>query len=158
MAYTSFQFILLYPLVFLFYYCIPASWLRMRNIFLLLASYLLYMSWKPSYAVVLLLVTIVTYAGARLSENMRRSRLLLWGTVVLSILPLLIFKYLGFINDTLVRILSFIGLHVELPGLNWAIPIGISRSASLLSATFSPTPYSSPSSHPYSPAPSTRLL
>ena len=126
MAYTSFQFILLYPLVFLFYYCIPASWLRMRNIFLLLASYLLYMSWKPSYAVVLLLVTIVTYAGARLSENMRRSRLLLWGTVVLAILPLLIFKYLGFINDTLVRILSFVGLHVELPGLNWAIPIGIS--------------------------------
>lgn len=41
-------------------------------------------------------------------------------------MPLLIFKYYNFLNDTLGSGLAVIGLQFKLPGLNWAIPVGIS--------------------------------
>ena len=45
---------------------------------------------------------------------------------MLGCLPLLIFKYYNFLNDSITSGLSQIGLHFALPGLNWAIPVGIS--------------------------------
>ncbi len=41
-------------------------------------------------------------------------------------LPLLVFKYYNFINDSVFELLSSFGLRFKLPGLNWAIPMGIS--------------------------------
>lgn len=41
-------------------------------------------------------------------------------------LPLLVFKYYNFINDSVFELLSSLGLRFKLPGLNWAIPMGIS--------------------------------
>lgn len=51
---------------------------------------------------------------------------MLWLFSILGLLPLLIFKYYNFINDSISEGLAAIGLHFSLPGLNWAIPIGIS--------------------------------
>lgn len=45
-----------------------------------------------------------------------------WTGVVLGIAPLMLFKYYSFIIDNINGIL----VHENLPGLNWAIPIGIS--------------------------------
>lgn len=44
----------------------------------------------------------------------------------MTLLPLLVFKYYNFINDSVFGLLSVLGLRFQLPGLNWAIPIGIS--------------------------------
>ena len=44
----------------------------------------------------------------------------------MALIPLLIFKYYNFINDSIFEALSAVGLRFQLPGLNWAIPIGIS--------------------------------
>lgn len=41
-------------------------------------------------------------------------------------MPLLIFKYYNFLNDSLTAGLAAIGLQFALPGLNWAVPVGIS--------------------------------
>ena len=41
-------------------------------------------------------------------------------------LPLLVFKYYNFLNDSLTEGLAAIGLKFALPGLNWAVPVGIS--------------------------------
>ena len=65
MIYNSFNFIVIFPLLFLLYYAIPARFLRARNAFLLITSYLLYIQWKPSYTFVLLGVTLVTYGAAQ---------------------------------------------------------------------------------------------
>ena len=63
MIYNSFNFIVLFPLIFLLYYVIPAKYQKGRNLFLLLTSYALYISWKPVYVLVLLGVTFVTFWG-----------------------------------------------------------------------------------------------
>lgn len=44
----------------------------------------------------------------------------------MGLFPLLVFKYYNFLNDSLTSVLESAGLHFALPGLNWAIPVGIS--------------------------------
>ena len=46
--------------------------------------------------------------------------------VILSLAPLIIFKYYNFLTENIGDLFSAIGIKVDLPGLNWAIPIGIS--------------------------------
>ena len=41
-------------------------------------------------------------------------------------LPLMIFKYYNFLNDSITTGLAYIGLQFSMPGLNWAVPVGIS--------------------------------
>ena len=65
MAFNSFSFWLIFPLIFVFYWAIPAKWNTWRKVWLLVVSYLLYMNWKPSFALVLLGVTLVTYWGGQ---------------------------------------------------------------------------------------------
>lgn len=126
MIYNSFNFLILFPFLFLLYYLIPAKFLRVRNLFLLGASYLLYMSWKPIYALILLGVTLITFAFAILVERSHKSKpVMVWG-VILSLLPLVFFKYFDFLNENMTHALSMMGICYHLEGLNWAIPIGIS--------------------------------
>lgn len=98
----------------------------MRNLFLLTVSYALYLNWKPVYALILLFVTVMTYATARQMERTERRWLVVWLGGAVSVLPLLLFKYFDFINETVYDLLASVGLRCELQGLNWAIPIGIS--------------------------------
>lgn len=108
------------------YYVIPAKYNKARNIFLLMVSYLLYLQWKPIHALILFGVTTVTYFTARLVETSDKPKRVLTVGILLSLLPLAFFKYYDFLNESICGILSNVGLHFQLPGLNWAIPIGIS--------------------------------
>ena len=126
MIFNSFNFIVLFPFIFLLYYAIPAGHGRARNLFLLAVSYLLYMQWKPAYALVLLGVTAVTWLTALLLEKTRHPKWVLAAGVVLTLLPLFLFKYLGFAGEAIGQALALAGLQFHLTGLNWAIPVGIS--------------------------------
>ena len=135
MAFNSFSFWLVFPLIFGLYWLIPAKFNQWRKLFLVLASYLLYMNWKPAFALVLLGVTLVTYWGGQIFDNERvkneelrvgKRKRLIWLFALLGLLPLLIFKYYNFINNNLTDGLAAIGLKFSMPGLNWAVPVGIS--------------------------------
>ncbi len=126
MIFNSFNFLILFPLLFLLYYLMPSKQQKWRNGYLLLVSYLLYANWKPVYALILLGVTLVTYLIARWMENGKRSVIIAVGGAFLTLLPLLIFKYYSFINESALVLLSIVGLRFQLSGLNWAIPMGIS--------------------------------
>lgn len=126
MIFNSFNFIVLFPIIFLLYYVIPAKYAKMRNLYLLLVSYLLYLQYKPVYAVILFGVTAVTYFSALALADAKYPKRVLTVGVLFSLLPLVFFKYFNFINDSISNALSVVGLHFDLPGLNWAIPIGIS--------------------------------
>ncbi|MBL1488553.1 MBOAT family protein, partial [Klebsiella pneumoniae] len=45
---------------------------------------------------------------------------------LLGLLPLLVFKYYNFLNDSITEGLAAVGLKFAMPGLNWAVPVGIS--------------------------------
>ena len=129
MIFNSFNFIILFPLLFLAYYAIPVARQQWRNVYLLVVSYLLYIKFNPAYALILLGVTAVTYLAALTVEkrkNKIRDKFVLATGVLLALLPLLIFKYYNFINESITSLVAMIGLKVGLPGLNWAVPVGIS--------------------------------
>lgn len=135
MAFNSFNFWLVFPFIFGLYWLIPAKWNQWRKVFLVVASYLLYMNWKPAFAFVLLGVTLITYWGGLIfdSEKVKNEKFkvgkrkrLIWLFVLFGLLPLLVFKYYNFINNSLADGLAAIGLKFSMPGLNWAVPVGIS--------------------------------
>ena len=140
MSFNSFCFWLVFPLIFGIYWLIPIKFTQWRKVFLVLTSYILYMNWKPSFALILLGVTIITYMGGvlldqapGLKENehchkgeSKKNNIFFWLCVLLGLLPLLIFKYYSFINENIGAFLKAIGLKFELPGMNAAIPVGIS--------------------------------
>ncbi len=126
MIYNSFNFLILYPFIFLLYYVIPAKYKKMRDLYLLAVSYSLYISWKPIYALILLGVTASSYITGIQIEKAKKSKLVMQIGIIVTLLPLLFFKYFNFINDQIVGFLGLFGWHIQFPGLNWAIPIGIS--------------------------------
>ena len=146
MAFNSFNFWIVFPFIFGLYWLIPAKWNQWRKVFLVVASYLLYMNWKPAFAIVLLGVTLITFGGGYFlslefrGESLesveevssfkiqvsRRRRRLVWCFALLALLPLLVFKYYNFLNESVTGLLQVAGLKFQLPGLNWAVPVGIS--------------------------------
>lgn len=67
----------------------------------------------------------LTVQGVQGFKSSRRKRLA-WCFALIGLLPLLVFKYYNFINNSLTDGLNAIGLKFALSGLNWAVPVGIS--------------------------------
>lgn len=129
MPFNSFNFWLVFPFIFGLYWLIPAKYNQARKVFLILVSYLLYMNWKPAFAVVLLGVTLVTFFGGWVFDDQsdtKKKKRLAWLFAVMALLPLLVFKYYNFLNESLTSGLATVGLKFSMPGLNWAVPVGIS--------------------------------
>lgn len=63
MPFNSFNFWIVFPFIFGLYWIIPSQRNQWRKFFLVIASYLLYMNWKPAFALILLGVTLVTFWG-----------------------------------------------------------------------------------------------
>ena len=139
MIFNSFQFIWLFPLIFIGYYLLsyllswkfPERQCKISNALLLIVSYGLYAQTNMAYTLILLGVTLITYLFALLIErsdtDKRKKHLIAYGAS-LALLPLLVFKYYNFIINTTQSFLESIHSTPPpiLPGLNWAIPLGIS--------------------------------
>ena len=126
MIFNSFNFIVLFPLIFLLYYAIPAKYGKARNTFLLCVSYLLYLQWKPVYVLILLGVTAVTFFTALAVTKSKHPKRVLTIGVLFALLPLAFFKYFNFVNESISDAMAIVGLQFHIVGLNWAIPVGIS--------------------------------
>ena len=129
MLFNSFNFWIIFPFIFLFFWIIPSRQQLTKKIFLITISYLLYINWDAAYSLILLGITLITFYGAKIISNtptIHKRHILIALFTTLAFLPLLIFKYYNFIITSVTQILTDIGFRFELPGLNWAIPIGIS--------------------------------
>lgn len=133
MIFNSFQFLWLFPVIFIAYYFLPCLFTSSKerrsgiaNKLLLVISYGLYMQWNPAYALILGGVTAITYSFALWIEKHkdlgRKRKLLIVCGTLLAVLPLLIFKYYNFVSESISGLLNL----NEISGLNWAIPLGIS--------------------------------
>ena len=94
MLFNTFNFWVIFPLIFVFYWLIPSKCGIAKKTFLILVSYLLYMNYNVAYALVLLYVTIITYKGGLYIEKVSDKRkLFITIGALLTLGPLLIFKY-----------------------------------------------------------------
>ena len=129
MLFNSIAFLLFFPIVCVCYFIIPASQLRARNLFLLLASYYFYMNWKPVYALLLLTSTIVTYFAAigigHFEEHWKKKACLV-ASLFLNLAILFLFKYYNFFAENIEMVLQASGIGIQLPELRLLLPVGIS--------------------------------
>lgn len=134
MIFNSFQFIWLFPLIFVAYWAVDmlicgGGGKRVANCLLLVISYGVYAQWSIPYAFILLGITLETYLFARIIESQKafgKKKYIIWSGVLLALLPLLIFKYFNFITDAGASALAWIGIDAAPRGLNWVVPLGLS--------------------------------
>jgi D-alanyl-lipoteichoic acid acyltransferase DltB (MBOAT superfamily) len=126
MTFASFNFIFFFPAVVILYNLIPQ---QAKVWFLLIASYSFYINLQPVYAVLLAVVTLCTYLFSKYisksQSEKNKYRLLVWGIIAI-VLPLVFFKYFNFINESIIGLLDFCGIHLLLPKISFILPIGIS--------------------------------
>lgn len=126
MTFTSFEFLLFFPLVVLLYNIIPQ---KLRVWYLLVVSYVFYAFMQPVYLVLLAAVTGTTYSFTRwmgaTDDDDKKHKIMLWG-IILVLLPLFFFKYYNFVNESITALLASIGLHTAIPKISWMLPVGIS--------------------------------
>ena len=126
MVFTSFNFLLAFPLFVACFYFTPAKY---RWLTLLVASFLFYINIKPVYALLTAGITASTYLltiWMSKTKTDERKRVLMFVNIVLVLLPLFFFKYFGAVNQAVFVVLEKFNVRWPLPEIRFLLPIGIS--------------------------------
>ncbi len=127
MSFNSVAFLIFLPVTVLVHYLLPH---KVRWVWLLLASYVFYMSWRPEMALLIFSVTTVSYAGGlaawyfRGKGKNKAAGISAGAAGTVCVLALVFFKYFSFIAETVSRIASIGG-----EAFSWydiVLPVGIS--------------------------------
>ena len=132
MNFNSVDYLIFFPIVVLLYFVMPV---KLRNLWLLLASYFFYMHWNVAYGLLLFSSSLVTYAAGLLIEKARAfyegdevkkvSGLILVLDLVFNLGLLFFFKYANFMIGNINRISSLFG-GGNIRSLDILLPVGIS--------------------------------
>lgn len=126
MLFNSFEFFLFFASFLVVYFVLPA---RFQPFVMVIGSYVFYMGWRPSYALLLALTTIVDYttglmmAGAQ-SERSRKMAMITALTINLGILGTV--KYLDFMISNVIGVAGLFGYELPYSALGLILPVGIS--------------------------------
>lgn len=124
MTLTSLNFAGFAAITLILYYALPH---RPQNFLLLAASYLFYLTWSPTFLVVLWAITGIDFV---LAQHVRRSgqpdRRMLWLGIGINLAALAFFKYADFFTGDMVRLLRHLGIHTGSGGLEILLPVGMS--------------------------------
>ena len=126
MVFNSIEYLIFLPLVVMLYYLIPH---RYRWILLLTASCVFYMWFVPKYILILLITIIIDYSAGLLMErdadSPKKKKRWMVISIVSTLLVLFIFKYLGFLNDSIVALCQSLGGKLN-TSVKLILPIGLS--------------------------------
>jgi alginate O-acetyltransferase complex protein AlgI len=128
MSFNSAEFLFFFPLV-LVAYALTFHRERWREVALLLASYLFYMSWNWRYAGLLMLSTVVDYSVGRLIVRESRPevrKIILVASLCSNLGMLCLFKYYNFFVELVGPATTAFGLDVSFLRHELLLPVGIS--------------------------------
>lgn len=124
MLFNSLPFLLFFPIVVILYWVLPHKW---RNPMLLVASYYFYMNWKPVYAILIFISSLTTWGCALMMErHPAKKKPWLVGCLVLNIGILFVYKYLGFVGNSIHDLMDALGIEMYVPDFTLLLPVGIS--------------------------------
>lgn len=126
MLFNSIEFLIFFPIVFLFYFALPH---KFRWIILLGASYYFYMAWKPEYIILIIISTMIDYTAALQmgkQKNRKKRRKYLFLSLFGNLGMLFLFKYFNFFNDSLRTIFIDFNIKYNIPDFSLLLPMGIS--------------------------------
>ena len=127
MQFDTYTYALFLPLVFFIYWGLRHH-LKWQNLFLLIASYVFYGWWDWRMLSLILLTTFTTWGSALMMRGGRSVGDKWWAAanIVLNAGILGVFKYLNFLRDSFVHLLSLFGVTADWPTLHILLPVGIS--------------------------------
>ena len=122
MLFSSITFIYYFlPIVLGVYFIVPK---KVKNIVLLLASFIFYFWGEPKYSILMLCMTFIGYIGGFLLDRYRdtkKVKVFFVSTLVLELGALAVFKYTNFFVDTINKL-----FNSEIEIIKILLPIGIS--------------------------------
>jgi alginate O-acetyltransferase complex protein AlgI len=128
MLFNSIEFAIFLPIVFGLYWSIPRHLLTQRNLVLLVASYVFYAWWNWKLLPLIIGLSLTNFMVAiwltRVAPAHRK--LLLAAGIAVDIGLLAVFKYYNFFVDNINGAFSFMGVELEMRGLDLILPVGIS--------------------------------
>ncbi len=131
MSFNSLEYLWFLPLVFCLYWYVFKS-LKSQNLLVVVASYVFYGWWDWRFLLLIAFTTLCSYASGILIARQKErgeKRKAYWisaANIIINLLILCIFKYLGFFIESFANLASLIGWHLDTPTLNILLPIGIS--------------------------------
>ncbi|KAA9134083.1 MBOAT family protein [Marinihelvus fidelis] len=126
MLFNSVQFLVFFTVVAGVYFFLPR---RGKLVFLLLASYWFYMSWKVEYALLIVISTLVDYwvaLGLFRADSRAKKRWLLVLSLFTNLGILFTFKYFNFISASFQDLVNLFDASYQSPVLKVLLPVGIS--------------------------------
>lgn len=129
MLFNSIDFAIFLPIVFLLYWALSKSSLKIQNCLIVAASYLFYGCWDWRFLSLIIFSTLVDYAvGRKLSteNSILKRKLLLWTSIIVNLGFLGVFKYYDFFLENFIAAFSFFGANIQANTLNIILPVGIS--------------------------------
>lgn len=117
------------------YFILPK---KVKQLWLLVASYYFYMNWNAVYALLILGITVIGYVGGILLERadaggdaqsagvQRKRKFYMIAAAVLSLGILFTFKYLNFAIENLNRLFGAAGSSFAVTAVDLVLPVGIS--------------------------------
>jgi len=110
-------------------YWVCSKSLKLRNAYILIASYVFYGWWDWRFLFLIIISSLVDYyVGKRLGteEKPKIRKLLLYLSLLVNLGFLMYFKYFNFFIESFVDAFSLFGLKLEISTLNIILPVGIS--------------------------------
>ena len=127
MLFTTPTFLWFLVIVYVVFRLLPQG--RPRTIFLVLASYVFYMSWNPPFVLLLMFTTFLDFNVARAmgrTGNPHKRKALLMVSLSANLGALGFFKYANFFNANLQALLRYFGITFEPLPFHIILPLGIS--------------------------------
>ena len=124
MLFNSLTYLLFFPIICILYWSIIPKY---RNVILLIASYYFYMSWEPTYAVLIMITSLSTWGCALLTDkNEEHKKVIITSCIIINLFILFTFKYYNFAINTITSTFSFAGYRLYIPHSDFLLPVGIS--------------------------------
>ncbi|WP_273275459.1 MBOAT family O-acyltransferase, partial [Maribacter polysiphoniae] len=128
MLFNSLDFAIFFPIFFIFYWLVAKN-ITLRNILILISSYLFYGWWEWRFLFLIVISSFVDfYVGNSLGkiEGIKQRKTLLYISLLVNLGFLFYFKYTNFFIDSFVESFKLFGKTLDVSTLNIILPVGIS--------------------------------
>ena len=128
MLFNSLDFAFFFPIVFILYWILSQK-LSLRNLLILISSYVFYGWWDWRFLFLIVISSLVDfYVGQQLdkTEDAKKRKMYLYLSLFVNLGFLVYFKYTNFFIDTFVESFRLFGKTLEVSTLNIILPVGIS--------------------------------
>lgn len=129
MLFHSIDFAIFLPVVFILYWFVFNTSLRIQNLLIVAASFLFYGWWDWRFLSLVVFSTVLDYSLALAidkQQNKTRRKLMLYVSLIVNLGFLGFFKYYNFFLDNFISAFSFFGHDISANSLNIILPVGIS--------------------------------